>query len=210
MQLPEHCFFTLWVLRSSTTLHPYHCYLPFFTFTEDFETHLSTPSPITALTSSVPVIFSCTLLLPGGPCQQPKLLCDRTPSPPSPLVALYSSYLILTLFSHLPRHYLLMDSSLGTSLQPSCRHIQPSFFAFSTIQLFAFLFQTHRRLNAAGENHKTTQICANKNSASNLSTTKQSFYMPWSALSPLSHKDNPIFYYLQSPSPSSVPLSLTR
>lgn len=175
------------------TLHPCHCYLPFFTFTEDFDTHLSTPSPVTALTFSVPVIFSCTLLPPGGPCQQPKLLCDRTPSPRSLLMALYPSYLIRTLFfSHLPRHYLLMDSSLGTSLQHPLATIVNlvSFFAFSTIQLF-FLFQTHRRLNAAGENHKTTQICANKNSVSNLSTTKQSFYMPLvSSVSPFPQRQS--------------------
>lgn len=45
------------------------------------------------------------------------------------------------------------------------------------IQLFPFLSQSHRWLNAAGENHRTVQICANKNLVSNVSTNKKSFYI---------------------------------
>lgn len=79
--------------------------------------------------------------------------------------------------------------------------------AFSTTQLFSSLSQTCRRLNAAGENHKTTQRCANKNSQFPISALLSNpFPCPWSALSLLFHRDNPIiFYYFESPLPTFCP-----
>lgn len=151
----------------------------FFTCARSFDTHRPTLHPVAALPSSAPAsFFSCTLLPPGGPCQKPKLLCENSlcPKPSHGLVPII-----------LAPHSILLSSPMDSSLDPrahtsapSCQHIQPRYFVCllynPTILLFVSDTQAAKRSWGKSQNH--ADMCQYKFAVSNLSITKQSFYMP--------------------------------
>lgn len=130
--------------------------------------------PITALTSSARYFFPVLQLLLEG------LVNPRSRSVRAPCVLQASQGLgpIPTMLAPpLPSPVSQGTTEpQGASLPLATALNLCTSFAFCTMQLVSFLSQMHRRLNAAGENHKTTQICANKNSQFPMS--KQSFNIP--------------------------------
>lgn len=213
----QTCFSTLWVLRSSITLHLHHCYPPFFTFTQNFATHWSTLSPVTAPTSSAPCLLFFLLyflledLVKNLNCSAIRLLA------PQALSWLCTHHTSSSLDSSLisqdsPYSWILAWTPAHITSTPSCHshyflYLITS-FAFSTTQLFSCMSQTYRWLNAAGENHKTTQICASKNSQCPISALLSNpSTCPWSAVSPFPTET--IQYYFTILSPPSHLLSLS-
>lgn len=175
---------TQWALGG---LHPeFHlCFPPFSAFHKDFDTHLSQPSPVISLTFSAPLIFSCTLLIPGGSCQQPNLLCGRTPSlpQPSPSFVLCAHYICSSLYLPLNSQASIYSWTPDWTPQhiiptPSHQHTQPFFFLWLChAPAILFVSDTQAAKRSWGKSQNHADICQEKFTVSNLSTTKQSLYM---------------------------------
>lgn len=166
--LGAHCCSAPRALRPGAALHPSSLLVPVL--------HMggglghSPVCPITALTSSARYFFPGLHLLLEG------LVNPRSRSVRAPCV-LQARPIPTMLAPPLPSAVSQGTTEpQGASLPPATALNLCASFAFCTMQLVSFLSQMHRRLNAAGENHKTTQICANKNSQFPMS--KQSFNIP--------------------------------
>lgn len=163
------------------------------TFTEDFDMCLT----------SLP---SIVLLPPERACQQPRWLGGRTPILP----ALWWPCAHHTLL------FLAVSNSCHYEHSPTMHHFNTLWPTHSTLCPLCLLHNPTAFLlvsdiwtaKRSWGNHKTRQICANKNSVSTLSTTKQSFYIA-GQLSPLPHRDNSMILYHSTPHLLPLPLPVT-